>query len=108
MPGRWWGDQAFHLRVTNNRVCDYFKDLVNIRKDNHVFDKKDVNISFTDYYDCLIYKINNFVIVINPTRNDHVYDDGKQYDVIFDKNGKCEYKSGILKIPACSLLICKE
>lgn len=98
----------WNLRVTNNRVCDYFKDLVNIRKDNHVFDKKDVNISFTDYYDCLIYRLDNYVILINPTRNDYVYDDGKQYDVIFDNNGKCEYRSGILKIPACSLLICKE
>ena len=98
----------WNLRVNNNRICDYFKDLVEIRKEYDVFDKDNVNISFDDYYECLIYKLDNIKIFINPSVNEHVYDDGNQYEVIFDKNGKCEYHMGILKIPACGLLICKE
>lgn len=98
----------WRLRVNNNRVCDYLKDLIELRKENDVFVRKDVHIEFEEYYDCLIYKLDNYKIFINPTRNDHTYDDFSQYDVLFDKNGKCEYRSGILKIEACSLLICKQ
>ena len=97
----------WNLRVNNNRRCDYLKDLIEIRKENNVFDKKDVHIQFDDYYGCLIYRLDNYMIIINPSENEHTYDDSRQYEILLDKNGKCEYKSGIINIPACTLLICR-
>ena len=47
------------------------------------------------------------MIIINPCKWDHIYQDGNNYDVIFDINGKANYKSDVLSIPAYSLIICK-
>ena len=97
----------WNRRVENNEICNYFSDLAKIRRENPVFISSKVNVSFQDYYDCIIYRLDNMMIIINPCKWDHIYQDGNNYDVIFDINGKANYKSDVLSIPAYSLIICK-
>lgn len=97
----------WNRRVENDEICRYFIDLVAIRKENPVFISSKTNVSFEDYYDCIIYRLDNLMIIINPCQWDHVYQDGTNYEVIFDANGKTNYNSVVLSIPAYSLIICK-
>ncbi|MBR5341168.1 MAG: hypothetical protein IK151_04495 [Erysipelotrichaceae bacterium] len=94
-------------RVKHNELCDYFRDLIQIRKKYPVFNKSDTPVDFSDYYECLIYRIGNLMIIINPSGNDYMYSDGNNYSVIFDDRGACEYQSEILAVSAYSLVICR-
>ena len=98
----------WNLRVKNNDVVEYFKGLVDIRKNNPEFINPNTNISFEDYYECLIYRLDNLMIIINPCVWDHTYVDSNTYEVIYDLNGKTSYFSDRLSIPAYSMLICKR
>ena len=98
----------WNRRVENNEICNYFKGLIELRRDNSVFIKSDTIVNFEDYYECLIYNLDDFMVIINPCAWDHAYKDGNNYHIIFDLNGKNDYYSGILNIPAYSMLICKR
>lgn len=95
-------------RVENNDIVEYFCDLVDIRKAYSEFRNDNTNVYFEDYYECIIYHLDNMMIIINPCKWDHTYKDGHQYDVIFDFDGKNNYKSDTLLIPAYSILICRQ
>lgn len=98
----------WNRRVENNDIVEYLKGLIQIRKENNVFIKNDVNVSFEDYYECLIYKLDNIMIIINPCMWDHTYTDSNSYEVIYDLNGKTSYFTESLSIPAYSMIICKR
>ena len=93
------------LKNKNIDVSNYLKGLIVLRKKYEVFDNENANISFIDYYEVLIYKIDNLTIFINPCVFDHIYDDGKEYNVIFDDSGFVDYKTNVLKIKAFSVLV---
>ena len=95
----------WQARVKYNDICDYFKDLVELRN-NHDFYSNNCNIS--DYYDCFIYMIDDLMIIINPSMWDYTYQDGNNYEVIFDNNGKNCYTFNVLSIPAYSIIVCKR
>ena len=95
------------LRVSNNDICDYFKDLVTIRKTFSEFTDKEVSISFDDYYDCLIYKLGELVIIINPTETEYTYNDGNNYEILFDLKGIRNNSLNIIKVLPYSIVICK-
>lgn len=102
--------EAINLIDWNRRseyasVVKYFKDLVELRKE-HDFNSD--NSSISEYYECLIYKVDDLMIVINPCMWDHTYQDENEYEVIFDSNGKNCYTSNILSIPSYSILVCKR
>jgi len=92
------------LRVLHNDMCDYFKELVRIRKKFHINKMED--IYFEDYYECMIYHIGNLLVIINGTNDDYIYNDGKTYRVIFDVNGACDYRKNDVIISALSLVVC--
>lgn len=98
----------WNRRVENNEICDYFKGLVEIRKNNPAFINANTTVSFEDYYDCIIYRLDDITIIINPCEWDHTYQDGCKYNVLFDLNGKNEYITDVLSIPAYSLIIAKK
>ena len=95
------------LRVKNNDICDYFKGLVYIRKQYPVFNSSDVEISFDDYYGCLIYRIGELMIIINPTDDEHIFNNGHNHQVLFDLKGLCNYFESVITISPYSLVICK-
>ena len=95
------------LKNKNIDISNYLRDLISFRKQCGVFDKEEVNISFDDYYEVLIYKIDNLIIYINPCVFDHIYNNDKENEVIFDENGFVDYKTNILKIKAFSILVTK-
>lgn len=98
----------WNRRVEYNDICDYLKALVEIRKANGIFAKEDVEVSFEDYHGCLIYRLDDYMLIINPSIHDHLYQDGNNYDVLFDVNGKGDYRSVLLSVPAHSLIITKR
>lgn len=98
----------WHRRVEYNHIYDYLKDLITIRKENKVFIKDDVNISFEEYFSCLIYKIDDYMIIINNSNNNYNYQDNNEHEVIFDINGKCKYINNLISIPAYSMIISRK
>lgn len=98
----------WNRRVENDEICKCLKALIAIRKENPVFINSDTNVSFEDYYDCIIYRLDNLMIIINPCRWDYTYKDDNTYEVLYDLDGKGGYFSDVLTIPAYSMLICKR
>ena len=95
------------LRITHNDMCDYLKDLVSLRREHDVFRKDDVRIGFSWYYECLIYRLDDIMIIINPDDHDHDYDDGNLYEILMDINGRCSEHMQHIKVPAHSVSVCK-
>ena len=52
--------------------------------------------------------IDDLMIIINPSMWDYTYQDGNNYEVIFDNNGKNCYTFNVLSIPAYSIIVCKR
>lgn len=86
-------------------VVNYFKDLIKLRNE---YDFNNCIGEFVDYYECLIYKTSDLMIIINPCMWQHTYQDNNEYEVIFDYNGKNCYTSSVLTIEAYSMLVCKR
>ncbi len=95
----------WHRKNKYEDVSKYFSDLCALRKTYKVFSKEDTNIEFVDYYEVLIYKLDNLTIFINPCIFDHVYNDENEHQVIFDESGFVNYKATVLKIKAFSILV---
>ena len=95
------------LRITHNDMCDYLKDLISLRREHDVFRKDDVRIGFSWYYECLIYRLDDIMIIINPDDHDHDYDDGNLYEILMDINGRCSEHMQHIKVPAHSVSVCK-
>lgn len=92
-------------RVEYNSVCDYAKDLMAFRRARSEFISPNVEVSFEDYYDCIVYKLNNIRVIINPTNYDYEYKDNNNHHVVFDFNGNTDYQTDLIKIPAHCLAI---
>ena len=95
----------WHRKNKYEEVSKYFSDLCALRKTYKEFTKEDTNIEFIDYYEVLIYKLDNLTIFINPCIFDHVYNDENEHQVIFDDSGFVNYKATVLKIKAFSILV---
>lgn len=98
----------WYRREEYDGVVSYFKDLVEIRKENKEFISSFTKVSFRDYYECLIYELDDLMIIINPCMWDHVYNDGNNYNILFNKNGVCHDASNTIEIPAYSLVVCRK
>lgn len=98
----------WNLRVKNNEIVEYFKGLIEIRKEYPIFMDANSKVSYEDYYECLVYRIDNLMIIINPCEWDHTYTNGQTYEIIYDLNGKTSCFTQNLSIPAYSVLICKR
>ena len=98
----------WNRRVENDEICNYVKGLIELRNSNSVFISNNTKVSFDDYYDCIIYHLDDFMIIINPCKWDYMYQDGNNYKVIYDLDGKTSYTTTVISIPAYSLVICKR
>ncbi len=95
----------WHRKNNYGEVSKYFTDLCTLRKTYKEFTDEDTKIDFVDYYEVLIYKLNDLKIFINPCCFDHVYNDESEYRIIFDDSGFVNFKATVLKIKAFSILI---
>lgn len=98
----------WHRKNNYLEVSNYFSDLCLLRKTNKEFVEEKTQVSFVDYYEALIYKIGSLKVFINPCIFDHVYNDGNEYNVIFDDSGFVNYKCSVVKIKAFSVLIIRN
>ena len=92
----------------HNDLCDYLKDLISFRKNHTEFTNRNVIPSFSDYYGCVVYKLDDLQIIINPSDYEHIYADDDNYHVLFDYNGFCDYQRDAISIKSHSLVICKK
>ena len=95
------------LRVKNDNVVKYCKELIEFRKNHPCFVKKDAEILFSEAENTLIYQIEDLAVVINHGSRDVILSDRNSYHVVFNNNGKCDYNNEYISIPAYSLLICR-
>lgn len=89
----------------NIEVSHYLKDLIALKKELMPYYREDIIGSFEQYYEVLIYRLNDLCIFINPCVFDHVYEDDKEYEIIFDEKGFNRYKEKAFKIPAFSIIV---
>ena len=94
------------LRVKHKDICAYLKDLIKLRKEYPCFDDDDTVIDFFEYYECLVYRLGTLMVFINPSCNDYVYEDDKEYEVLFTDRGREDYRSKIITVGALSVVIC--
>ena len=95
------------LRVANSAICDYFRDLISVRKQYGEFRDENVEITFENRDNCLVYQIGALTVLINPGDIDFLYQDGKTYEIILNNSGRCNIFSDSVTVESHSLVICK-
>lgn len=95
----------WYRKNENEDLCNYLSELINIRNTHDEFRNKDINISFDDYYEVLIYRLNNLTIFINPCIFDHIYNSEDNYRLLFNENGYLDEEKKAFDIPAFSIVI---
>jgi len=98
----------WHRRVEFNSVCDYVKDLISIRNEYNYFLNDSIDVDLYRKDAILVYKINDLVILINNTYSDYWFNDGQNYQIIFDINGKADYICENVNVFAHSVCIGKN
>lgn len=99
--------------IKNYDVVNYFKELVKLRRRYKEF-RLPSNTAvarfchFTEYYDILLYQINDLLIFINPTCYEYKYQlPGERHLIFADKLQDVPVK-GELKIPPATVLVLQE
>ena len=93
--------------VENIDACHYLQDLIRVRKTHDCFSDPDAQLSFREQERCLIYRINELMILINPEEKDYVFRYPAGLRVIFADKGCCDRTGTSVKISAFSLVICE-
>ena len=86
-------------------ISEYLSDLLKLRNKYEEFYNDNVSISFDEYYEVLVYHLNNLTIFINPCVFDHIYSSADKYRVIFDDNGFNDYENKDIAIPSFSVVV---
>ena len=86
-------------------VSEYFKALLRLRKSLNYYFNDDLQVEFIDYYEVLIYKVENLYIFINPCIFKHIYVDGNEYEIIFNTNGFTKIVTDGINIDAFSIVV---
>ena len=86
-------------------VSEYFKALLRLRKSLNYYFNDDLQVEFIDYYEVLIYKVENLYIFINPCIIKHIYVDGNEYEIIFNTNGFTKIVTDGINIDAFSIVV---
>lgn len=89
----------------NLEIVNYFKDLLKLKDELFFYYNNKVEESFEDYYEVLIYKLNNLCIFINPCAFDHIYCSDNEYEIIFEENGFNHFDTKEFKIKAFSCIV---
>lgn len=79
----------WNLKNQNLELVNYLKELIKFRSEHPNF-KRGVNstISLEDYYEVLVYKIDDYIVLFNPCPFYHLYNIEGRYQLIFNENGK--------------------
>lgn len=91
----------------NYKLVSYFKELLKIRKANPIFKLND-NVSYSNFYDTLIFSISNLDILINATEYTQNYYGDIVYKKILLPNGEYIYEQKDIAIEPFSLLVCQK
>ena len=97
----------WNLRVRNNQICDYLKQLIAFRKMHNEFLTNGIEVYFEEYESCLFYHLGELIIMINPNDKEVIYKNSN-YRVVFDLNGICDNMPLEIKIEGHSVIICKK
>ncbi|MGN1367914.1 MAG: alpha-amylase family glycosyl hydrolase [Aristaeellaceae bacterium] len=89
-------------------LCDSLTALLQLRREHDVFTTETVKPEFVDYYEVLIYRLGEYKVFINPCIFDHLYQDGKRYQVLYDGRRLSKQESKVVEIPHYSVVVVKE
>lgn len=96
------------LRVKNDDIIEYFRNLIRVRKENKEFDDVELTPTFRLFNNCIVYEIDKIMIIINPSGNDFEYSSTYEYKVLCDENGKELEVSKNFPVKAYSLVLAKR
>lgn len=88
----------------NIDVVNYFKELINIRRKINLF-RSECEVTFSYYYDLMIYSIGDVDIFVNPSEYPYVYSNWITYKEILLNNGNILTNLSTFDIPEHSLVI---
>ena len=89
----------------NHDVFEYAKKLLQIRRHYPCFRDEKAKVSFENYYEVLVYHLDELTILINPCIFDHVYHAHKSFRKIFGDNGFSDEITDTVEVKAHSLVI---
>ena len=95
-------------RCENSQYVSKVRDLISFRKEHKEFNGAESEIRFTTCNRCLIYQVGNICILFNPSDEQIIFEDGRQFHILFDEYGRCDYVSMIVSVSAHSFVICEE
>ena len=98
----------WNLRCENNQYVSKVRDLISFRKTHKEFNADNNAIRFKTYDRCLIYQVGDICILFNPGSEQIAYEDGREFHVVFDEYGCCDYVSDVVSVSAYSFVICEE
>ena len=96
------------LAVANRAMCDYFRDLISVRKRFSEFRDESAEIFFESRDNCLVYRIGSLTVLINQGHEECLYQDGKTYEIILNNNGCCSIQSEAIAMEGYSIVICRN
>ncbi len=85
---------SWYRRLEYADVTEYTKNLIEIRKKLSPYYEKEWKVS--DYYEMIVFEVDDLKIFINNCPFHHIYTDGNSYETLFDGN-RCTslYDQGI-------------
>lgn len=86
-------------------LCKYLSDLIKLRNKYECFTKDEVEMSFDEYYEVLIWHLDNLTIFINPCAFEHTYVSEDNLHIVFDENGFVSKEEKEIKIKPFTILI---
>lgn len=94
--------------IKNIDLVNYFKALVKLRNTIGISKLKEEDIYIESYYEVIKYHLGDYLIFINLCDYDHIYEDEKEYEIIFDINGFNTGTNRIININSNSLIVVKK
>ena len=86
-------------------VSKYLKDLLKLKDILSSYFDENKEITFEEYYEILIVRIDDLMIFINPCVFDHIYCADNNIHIIFDESGFKDEDDDKFKISAFSILV---
>lgn len=98
---------SWRRRVEYADLCESLTALLELRRGHSVFTDESVPARFIDYYEVLIYCLDDYKVFINPCIFDHLYQDGQEYELLYDGKGAAHSRTRVVSIPHYSVVVAR-
>ena len=98
----------WNRRGEYSQFVEKTRDLIAIRKKYPDFNIEDVRVSFNSKGRCLLYQTGRMCVLFNPSSEQLNYEDGREFHVVYDEFGHCDYSARNISVSAHCFVICQE